>query len=461
MEEGHQFFDITNVRDILTILFKHKYKIIAAFLAISIGATVFAFVFAPPPRYAAKSVIMVKQGREFLSRPEVGDGGRGLSIPAQAIIQSEINILTSRDLIDTVIKSIGLERLFPNLAKALPAHISPGEVAIQAFQESLRVINISGSSLIEVVFTHSDPYVAAAAVNALVDGFKEKHLAVFSGTSTSFLEGQQKLFQERLRESETNLADYRQKNRVFSFEEQRTALITQRSALDTNLKTAQGQISELEQKVALIRSPKWIVDAPELQARVVALQQREAELLSKYVEGSGAIQNVREELQAAKNAIKRGSEEAKQKELYKAEGELTMAKARADTIRRQLAQVEGEILALDARGPELQDLKREAAQQEQSYQTYVRKLEESLIIDDMDRQKMVAITVVEKAVASTMPMKRRFGKRQLVAMGFFGGIGAGIALAFLLEFMAPGMTTPLSAERRLNLPVMVSIPKKN
>ena len=48
----------------------------------------------------------------------------------------------------------------------------------------------------------------------------------------------------------------------------------------------------------------------------------------------------------------------------------------------------------------------------------------------------------------------------MVAAGFFGGIAAGIALAFLLEVMASGMTTPYSAERRLGLPVMVAITNK-
>ena len=48
----------------------------------------------------------------------------------------------------------------------------------------------------------------------------------------------------------------------------------------------------------------------------------------------------------------------------------------------------------------------------------------------------------------------------MVAAGFFGGIAAGIALAFLLEFISPCMTTPMSAERRLGIPVMVAITKK-
>jgi hypothetical protein len=36
----------------------------------------------------------------------------------------------------------------------------------------------------------------------------------------------------------------------------------------------------------------------------------------------------------------------------------------------------------------------------------------------------------------------------------------GIALAFFLEFMSHGMTTPMSAEKRLGLPVLVAITKK-
>jgi Mrp family chromosome partitioning ATPase len=70
---------------------------------------------------------------------------------------------------------------------------------------------------------------------------------------------------------------------------------------------------------------------------------------------------------------------------------------------------------------------------------------------------MVAISVAEKAIPSSVPKQGRFGKKQLIFMGFFGGIAAGIILAFLLEQMAPGMTTPGNAERRLNLPVIAAI----
>ena len=215
--------------------------------------------------------------------------------------------------------------------------------------------------MIEVSFTHADPYVAAKVVNTLVDAFKDKHLEVFSGNNTEFLESQQKTFQNKLRESESNLANFKEKNRVFSFEEQKTALIGQRSTLDTTLKTAQNQISELEQRITFIKSPRWTVDAaPEIRTQLAALQQRERELLEKYTENSRTVQNQRQEMQAVKDSIKRSSEEQRQIELAKNEGELSVVRARADSLKRQLGQVEGEIRSLEASGRNLQDLKREA-----------------------------------------------------------------------------------------------------
>jgi uncharacterized protein involved in exopolysaccharide biosynthesis len=323
------------------------------------------------------------------------------------------------------------------------------------------VTNTSGSSLIQVAFTHYDPYVAASVVNTLVESFKDKHLEVFSGNGTEFLENQQKVFQNRLKDSETNLANFKQRNRVFSFEEQTRNLIAQQNTLDTNLKAAQNQISELEQRISFVKSPNWTVDAsPELRTQLAALHQREREYLEKYTENSRTMQNLRQEIQSAKESIKKNAEELRHIEITRAEGELSVVKARAESLKRQLGQVGDEIQTLNSHGRDLQDLKREAALQEENYQRYAKKLEESLIMEDMDKRKMVAISVVEKATPSILPKKQKLGKKEMVTARFFGGIAAGIALAFFLEFMSPCMTTPMSAERRLGLPVMVAVTKK-
>jgi uncharacterized protein involved in exopolysaccharide biosynthesis len=342
----------------------------------------------------------------------------------------------------------------------MPEGSARERAAIYAFTNALQVSTL-GPSLVEVRFTNGNGDVAAQAVNTLVDAFKDRHLEVFGGKSTEFLESQKKIFEDKLRQSEGALAGFKERNRIFSAQEQKTSLIAQRATLDTSLKEAQGKIGELEQNVAMIRSPKWVIEAPpEARAQLAALKQRERDLLEKRTESSAMVQTVRSEIREVEDSIKKDVEALRQKDLAKAEGELNVARARAENLRRQLDQVEGNIGFLEKRSVELQDLNRQVAQEEQNYQTYARKLEESIISDDMDRRKMIAISVVEKAIAPMMPKSKRPGKEQIVVAGFLGGIAAGIALALLLEFLAPGMTTPLSAQRRLDLPVLVAIARK-
>ena len=461
METGdqHQIFDFTSLRDILTILFKHRIKIIVTCLVVFTIVTIVAFMHRKT--YEAKSILLVKLGREFMRGPEAANQAPGYAIAPDTIMKGEISILTGKDLIGKVINSIGIANLYP-ARNGTPAGKGMSEAAaIRAFEENLSVTNVQNSTLLNVTFTHPDPYIAANVVNALVDGFKDKHLEIFGSNSTPFLKSQQETFRSKLRETESNLETFKERNRVFSFEEQRTNLIEQMGSLDASLRSAQGQISELEQKIAFTRSVKWSIDTPpELKTQLVTLQQKERELLEKYTETSRAVQLVRGEIQAARNGIKKSLEDLRQLELGKLEGELTVARARMNSLRSQLGHAQGELRALEARGRELQDLKREASQQEQNYKTYAKKFEESLIMDDMDRRKMVAISVVEKAMPPAGPKKQKLTKGQMIGAGFLGGLAAGVGLAMLLEFTASVMTTPRSAERRLGLPVVVAIARR-
>lgn len=457
MEKLNQPSGTTNLRDILTIIFKHKYIILIASLIIFIGTVIYALSI--QRLYEARSILLIKMGREYQPRPE--DMGSPMSsVTPQTVINGEISILSSLDLYSRLINKMGAVNIYPSLANMSKGNISAENAAIRILQKDIKIRNIPNSSLIEVSYTHTNPEMVAGVINQLVELYKEKHLEIFSSEGTGFLETQLGKSQKKLQESESGLAGFKEKNRVFSFEEQKSALIQQRTALDTALKTAQSQISELEQKIAFTRSPRWAIDAASERGQLTALQQRESQLLEKYNESSRTVQSLRQEMQTLKDSIKRNSEEQRQIELSKAEGDLSIVKAKADSLRRQLGQVEGELRTLEKSSRDLQELKREASLQEQGYQIYSKKLQESLISDDMDQRKMVAIRVIEKAPVFRIPREQKLDKKQMVAGGFFGGIAAGIALAFLLEIMSPGMTTPMSAEKRLSLPVMVAITKK-
>ena len=103
MEQSKPPFNLTSLRDVLGVVFKHKWKILIIFLAIAIVSVIARFTV--PVKYVAKSVLLVKSGREFIPRNELGE--RTANVVPQSIIATEIKLLSGSKLIADVVKTLG------------------------------------------------------------------------------------------------------------------------------------------------------------------------------------------------------------------------------------------------------------------------------------------------------------------------------------------------------------------
>ncbi len=83
-----------------------------------------------------------------------------------------------------------------------------------------------------------------------------KHLQIFSDPQSSFIDNQLAQFEQKLKQSESQMEEFKQNNRVFSLEEQRSLLLKQRDELDTNSKNTQNQVDELSKRISSLRSQK-------------------------------------------------------------------------------------------------------------------------------------------------------------------------------------------------------------
>jgi uncharacterized protein involved in exopolysaccharide biosynthesis len=479
----------STVRDFLTVLFKRKYTILIIFFAVVVTVAVGSFLL--PPTYEAKSSLLVKFGREYIYRPEVGERASDtrtlISLNQEEVINSEIQILSSRDLIEKVITTLKVEDIYPDLVENPPRRMTPLEAAILQFEKKLSVEGIKKSNVIQVSFQHKDPRIAAKAVNLLVDFLKEKHLQVYSDPKSSFLEQQLSAYEQRLKESQNQLETFKQKYRVFSLEEQRTLLLKQRTDLDIGLKTSQNQVKELQNKLFSLKDQMRTIskDVPlyteterykiidDAKAQLLSIQLREQELLHKYNEDTPLVINIRKEKKIVQDFIRKQEEELKgkvrtgqnlvyqdlEREMVRTQAELSSQEAKAAALRGQIAQLDKEIQNLDLRENELQNLKRELAANERNYKTYLEKAEEARISDDLNRQKMANISVIQSAAAPPKPIKPK--KALNLVLGIILGAVSGLGLAFFSEYTSQGLSTPESAERRLGLPVLASIPFKD
>jgi uncharacterized protein involved in exopolysaccharide biosynthesis len=147
-----------------------------------------------------------------------------------------------------------------------------------------------------------------------------------------------------------------------------------------------------------------------------------------------------------------------EREMMKTQAELSSQEAKTSSLHIQISQLDREIQTLDLRENALQDLKRELAANERNYKTYLEKVEEALISDDLNRLKMTNISVIQSAIVPAKPIKPK--KALNIALGIILGAVSGLGLAFFSEYMNQGLSTPESAEKRLGLPVLGTVPYK-
>lgn len=471
------------LRDLLTVVFKHRTQILTIFITVVSLVTIASF--AASPVYEARSSVLVKFGREYLARSEVGSAPPIMTLNQEEIINSEIQIMRSPDLAARVIGELKIGTVYPDLEKKPPKGMRPMDAAVARFDKNLDIEDVKKSSVIQISFRHEDPQVAAKAVNLLVDFFKEKHLQVFSSPQSSFLEGQVAVFRKKLLTSESEMQSFKQKNRVYSLDEQRSLLLRQRTDLASEMMAARNSIDELEMRLGTLRArtkaltssnalytqterDKIIVDA---KSKLLALEITQQELLRKYREDNRLVVENRKQIQLVKEFLRDQEADIGRKvmtgnsvyqeatkDAVKTEADLSAQRAKYATLKLQLGQLDGEIKALDLREKEMQNLKRELATNEKNFQVYGDKMEEARIIDDLNRLKMANISIIQPAQVPIAPIKPNKGMN--ILLGIFFGALSGVGFALLSERNSQVLASPGIAEKRLSLRVLATIPYK-
>lgn len=450
------------IRDLFGTIFKHKKKIIATFLAVTAISAIASLLL--PPTYEARSNVLIKFGREHIYRAETGDMRPSIFFTQEGAVSSEIQIMTSRDLISRVVAAIGPDKMYKQVVSSSIMGANPMESAVMQFERDLKVEQKPRADVISIVFSHRDPKIAAQSVNLLVEYFRDQHLKVFRGPATAFLEQQVAFHEKRLRDSEQKIEDYKQNRKLFALEEQRAILLRQRTDLDTAMLMAHNEIKQLQQggspsgQTGMGHPSEQQVSIDTAKAQLLTLQLKEEELNRKYNEDTQVVKGIRQEIKVVKDFISAQEKAGEQQEKSRIQAAIRAQQAKIENIASQIAEIDAAIREINLREREWQNLKRDFAMNEANYQTYVRKLEEARISDEMDSKKMANISVLQTATAPAKPVKPDIGKNILLGM-IFGAVG-GFGLAFVSEYSAQGASSPEVARRRLGLPVLLSLPYK-
>ena len=467
------------VRGFVEVLFKHRFTILLVFAATAI--TVAAGTFLMSPTYEADSQLLVKYGREYAYRPEIGNSNNsGYRPDLSGIMKAEIQILTSRDIVGKTISTLGVQKLYPNA----PSNSAVTDDVIQGFMSSLVVNGYEDSGVIELSFQHQDPQIAAKTLNTLVDLFKDKHLQTFTDPEASgFLQKKTDEFRNHLAQSQEKLRQLKLEHGTYSLDEQRSLLLKQRSDLDADLKSAQDSVAEANERLASLKGQEnhvlevarnytdtdryKLVD--DTRAKLLDLQLQEQQKKEKYTDNSPFLAEVQGEIGTVSNFLDKSEETARQQsalsspvyqelsqEMMKTTAELKSQQGRIGVLQSQLAVLNQQLK--DLAGPEYQyrDLERQVATDETNYKDISSKLVDAQLSEDMNRLKMTNVRIIQAAAVPEIPVKPR--KLLNILIGCFLGLFAGIGLAIGSELLSGRISLPSQAEYRLGIPVLAVLP---
>jgi polysaccharide biosynthesis protein PslE len=474
-----------NLRHLFTVIFKHKLKIALAFLSSAVLCAVGLFIFLyyhHRPIFEAKALVMVKFGWETYN-PDLSANGKLFSMvnPAE-MLSSEVRILESREIKERLVSTLKAEAIFPGISENSDKSFIPAQAALLRIERGLSVKPAPKGNLIEVSFQDSSPARASTIVNQLVSLYIERRAEVYKDPkSILFLDKKTEEYHQKLNEAEEKLKAFRDEFKIISFDEQRSQLLTQRMNILAQLSSVSNDIKEMEQKIVefekqLHTLPKNSLStqggerASDGQSRLLALQLQERELLSKYKEDTRMVINVREQIQMVKDYLAKQSGPGAppndpiyqdvQKQIIQAKAQVSASRVKGSSLEQDLVKITGELGVFEARENTNRELVREVSSLEEKYKSYRQRQEEARIFDELERQKMTSVTLIEAAsppiapINSPKPMPFYVGA--ILAVGLFAAIG----LAFLIELISHGMLTPADAERRLNLPVLATVPFK-
>jgi len=468
-----------NMRDALAIFFKHRYRIIIVFL-LAVVATPIVFL-QLPVLYKSEAVVLVNLGREHM-RPNLGDD-LSVSRPQLAdAIRTEISIMTSVDVLERIIQRIGIDALFPEESQKKGKGGVTMELAAYLLAEKLDITNPKNSSLVNIAAEHTSPEMAARVVNDLINAYKVKRLETLASDDRvrGFLDSKILEYRRKLQSSEEKLDKWREETQIHSLIEDRSNILQRRSALEQSLKESQITSKQLNDRLEVLE--KQIRQVPEfitpeaieqsdrqVEMQLLDLRRKEQELLGKYQEDSPFVTSVRNEIKLveefmSKKAVREASKSVNpqyadlQKQINNTKMEMNALGVKQREVSQLVQELEIKLERIQAGENTYRELQREVEKQEAQLQSYLQKLDSLQVSEELNRKDITSVNVIQQASVPLLPFKPKHGVLFYTAIAALLGLGGGIALSFMLESINQGFGWPQQIEKRLDLPVLISIP---
>ena len=484
-----------SVRDVASVIFRHKLLLCLTFLAVAVGTG--AITFLMPNEYESRMKILVKNTRSDVPiTPEQTVGTTGNFFDndvSENQINSEIELLTGEDLLKQVVTECGLyggsgssisSKL--GLKEAPRSQAAQVEEAAKRLAKDLVITPVKKANIIEVKYASQSPEKAAAVLRKLGDLYLEKHVKLHRPPGTyEFFKTQADQSEAALQEAEKRLSSFQQSMNVVSLNQQKDQTVQKlteaKSKLletETFLREVSDRIAKVQQQLATL-APRVVTQSRALPNQysvermntlIVELQNRRTQLLTKFRADDRLVKEVDQQLRNTRAALDKASKETAteqstdlnplrqslEAELSRGKVDQAGAAGRHEMLVSQVKDYETQLSRLEGITAEYEDLARQKKESGDNYQLYSKKEEEARIIDKLDQSKITNVSVAEAPVQSQLPVKPN---RPLnLILGVFLGVLLSIGSVVIAEFLRDTVLTPRELELLTGQRVLASLP---
>jgi uncharacterized protein involved in exopolysaccharide biosynthesis len=392
----------------------------------------------------------------------------------QEIVNSEIQILTSRDLAVAVVNRIGADKLYPG---------SGSEAAVRDFTGDLKATPVEQADVIVVTYRNRTHDLAVQALGLAIELYQQKHAEMFADPRYKFLDIQTKQYQDQLDAITRKITDIRSGKSLFDVDSQRAKLLDDRASTGSILQQLKSQSIDAHQRIdflqnrlkttpALIPAGSASADAVEqAKARLLDLEVKSQQLKERYVGDVKPLQDAAQEMAGLRQFITKSDpinrKEWSQRNTAYDDMQVALNRALADaapldqqiTMREtQAASIEARLRDLEQGARDIDDLDRERRTLEELVHTYRTRFEEARMNEDLDRERVVSVSIIQRPDAPALPAGPRHLPFALAGI-LIGLVGASGLLLYFLVFRETLITVE-SVERIVGVPVLASVPKR-
>jgi polysaccharide biosynthesis protein PslE len=441
--------------------------------------------------YESTAELLVRVGRENAETPTTVQRGEVISQGVRmADINSEVQMLSSRALVESVVDRLGPDAFksvmvkpdswigYPKyyarlaarqvkyayaeslIALGLEKRLTPREAAILRVSDGIKVEPVKDSDILTLKVRMPSPKLCMDVANALLDGYLQRRIAIRQSSAGSdfFSTG---LNQSRLRleKARQTRSDVRNRYNITDPAEQRSLDLKELAALNTEIVQNDADMAKLQgQRLTLLQSSDKMPDLVEkeqvsisnpvlqtINERIATLQVERAKVASHYQPGSEVLKKIDEEIAALQatlarekatilntvtteaNPTKRDLRSTLEQQTVQSIGLQDRSKA----LKVPASQLEQKLREMEKGLDEFEAAEREYRLAEQDYLNYSKRYDEARMSEALDSRRIANVSIAGQPDTPIKPVYPR--KVFLMEIGMAVSLLLGLALAAFLE----------------------------